>query len=418
MVLQKTQSKLKKSTDESSKGNSTKNPPSINSGQAMTMEKLLQSTGYNIPILKRGQDITGKIISASRSEILVDIGAKSEGIIYSREIAAAGDLLADISVGDPLEATVIYPENDAGQVVLSLRKLSGVKRWNDLLEKKESGEPVEVTVIEINRGGVICEYFGLRGFLPVSHLLHNLKGDLVGKRLPVQILEADKNTARLIFSQKPPEVKNLDEIVKLLDKVEIGEKYTGVVSAILPFGVFVEIGVKSTTSGQSTTSITGSDEKASDTSDTLDARDTLKTGEASKLEGLVHVSEISWEKVDDSLKGYAVGQKLEVIVIAKDLESGRLNLSIKQLGEDPFLKMSEKYSKDQKVSGKVSKVTPFGVFVELEQGVEGLIHISKIPPNITYDAGKKIECEIESIDTAAHRISLVPIATEKPILYR
>lgn len=366
----------------------------------MTMEQLLQANGYRIPVLKRGQDVIGKIITATKSEILVDIGAKSEGIIYSREIAAAGDLLANIGVGDPLEATVIYPENDAGQVVLSLRKLSGVKRWNDLMEKKESGDPVEVTVIEINKGGAICEYFGLRGFLPVSHLLHNLKGDLVGKRLSALVLEADKNTARLIFSQKQPEVKNLDETIKLLGKVELGEKYEGIISAILPFGLFVEIPV-------------GDLKGKGDNEPKVD-----ESAAPSKLEGLVHVSEVSWDKAEDSLANFGVGQKIEVIVTAKDIESGRLNLSLKQLTDDPFIQLSKQYTKDQKVHGKVSKVTPFGVFVNLDSGVEGLMHISKIPPNITFEAGQEIECEIESVDSSAHRISLVPLITEKPILYR
>lgn len=395
-----------KSSDTNSSGNSHKKL----TNKALTMEQLLQSTGYNIPVLKRGQDITGKVITATKSEILLDIGAKSEGIIYSREIAAAGDLLADISIGDPLEATVVYPENDAGQVVLSLRKLSGVKRWNDLLEKKESGEPVEVTVIEINKGGVICEYFGLRGFLPVSHLLQTSKGDLVGKKLTVLVLEADKNTARLIFSQKQPETKNLEQIAKLLEKVNIGQKYEGVVSAILPFGLFVEIQVKVPKVSQvSKVSKEGED----------------RATETSKLEGLVHVSEIAWEKAEEPMKQFTVGEQLEVVVIAKDPESGRLNLSIKQLTPDPFLEVSGLYSKDQRVSGNVSKVTPFGVFVTLDspskgsgQTIEGLMHISKIPPNLSYEPGQKVECEIESIDVAAHRISLVPITTEKPVLYR
>lgn len=390
----------------------------------MTMEQLLQSTGYNIPILKRGQDVKGKIISVTKSEILVDIGAKSEGIIYAKEIAAAGDLVSNLAVGDSLEATVVYPENDAGQVVLSLKKLSGVKRWNELMEKTETGESIEVTVIEVNKGGFICEFYGLRGFLPVSHLSSNLRGDLVGRRLNVQVIEADKATARLIFSQKPQEEsKNKGEILKLLEKAAIGETYQGLVSAILPFGIFVEIELKSTTSSKGTTSTTSINKKDSeketrDTRDTLDSRDTLKTADTSKLEGLVHVSEISWEKTDDPTKQFTVGQPVEVAVIAKDAESGRLNLSIKQLSDDPFLEVSKQYSKGQSVRGKVSKVTPFGVFVILEAGVEGLIHISKISPDLVFEVGQEVKCEIESIDTAAHRISLVPVATAKPVLYR
>lgn len=390
----------------------------------MTMEQLLQSTGYNIPILKRGQDVKGKIISVTKSEILVDIGAKSEGIIYAKEIAAAGDLVSNLAVGDLLEATVVYPENDAGQVVLSLKKLSGVKRWNELVEKTETGEPIDVTVLEVNKGGFICEFYGLRGFLPVSHLSSNLRGDLVGRRLNVQVIEADKATARLIFSQKPQEEsKNKGEILKLLEKVTIGETYNGIVSAILPFGIFVEIeigklsvvGDQLSDSGQSVGRLSDSKTEKQKT-DQLESEDRkLKTD---KLEGLVHVSEISWEKTDDPTKQFTVGQSVEVAVIAKDAESGRLNLSIKQLSDDPFLEVSKQYSKGQNVRGKVSKVTPFGVFVILEAGVEGLIHISKISPDLVFEVRQEISCEIENIDTAAHRISLVPVAKAKPVLYR
>jgi small subunit ribosomal protein S1 len=176
------------------------------------------------------------------------------------------------------------------------------------------------------------------------------------------------------------------------------------VTAILPFGVFVEINVEEP--------FVKTQDKPKETKE--------------KIEGLVHISEISWEKIDEPAKMFVVGQEVEVIVIAKDLETGRLNLSLKQLQQDPFIEASARYAKDQKVHGTVSKVTPFGVFVTLEDpanklgvgAIEGLVHISKIPPNVSYTPGTEVDCEIESVDTAAHRISLVPIAKEKPILYR
>ena len=350
------------------------------------MAALLAQTGFKIPSVRRGQEVSGKIISASRNEILVDIGAKSEGIIFGREIAAAGDLVTKLAPGDTIEATVVQPENDAGQIVLSLRKLSGVRRWAELEEKRDSGGDIEVVAMEVNRGGIICEYFGLRGFLPASQLLQTPSklGDLIGKRLTVVPIEVDQATNRLIFSQKTPDRKDLEKIGKLLAKIKIGDKFSGVVSAILPFGIFVEI--------------------------------TLSEGE--KIEGLVHISEISWDKADEPTKLFTVGQEAEVIVIAKDESSGRLNLSLKQLLEDPFVAAAAAYSKDQRVTGTVSKVTPFGVFVNLEEGVEGLIHISKIGPNQSYEIGQEVECEIESVDTSARRISLAPMVTEKPILYR
>lgn len=347
-----------------------------------TMAELLAATNYQIPALKRGQEVSGKIVLAGPQEILVDIGAKSEGIITGRELSGARDLVSKLSVGDPIEATVLYPENEAGQVVLSLSKLSGARRWTELEEKKKSGEEIEVRAMEANRGGLICDFAGLRGFLPASQLssMPSKIEDLVGTNMSVRVIEVDKVSNRLIFSQKAPDKKDLSELIKLLAKVKIGEKYKGVVSAILPFGIFVEI--------------------------------------RGKLEGLVHISEISWEKVEDPTSLFKIGDEVEVMVIAKDMTAGRLNLSIKQLLEDPFAKASEKYAKDQKVKGKVARVTPYGVFVTLDAGIEGLVHISKVGPNASYNPGDDIECEIESVDVGARKISLVPIVREKPILYR
>ncbi|MCR4324247.1 MAG: S1 RNA-binding domain-containing protein [Candidatus Curtissbacteria bacterium] len=378
------------------------------------MADLLASSTYISSALKRGQEVTGKVVLATPQEILVDIGAKSEGIIAGKELPLSKDEISKISIGDNIEAMVLYPENDAGQVVLTLRRLSGENRWKELESKMKDGDEVEVSVVEANRGGIICDFAGLRGFLPASQLLKapTKLEDLIGKSFSVRVLEVDRASNRLIFSQKHPGKKDLDELLKLLAQIKISDKYSGVVSAILPFGIFVEINLKGITGSKGSTSTTSSEEKARDTSDTLDSRGT------SKIEGLVHISEISWEKVDEVGRLFKVGDKVDVVVIAKDTTTGRLNLSLKQLQEDPFVKATEKYSKDQKVIGKVSRITPFGVFVTLEEGVEGLIHISKIPPNVSYKDGEKVECEIESVDIPSRKIALVPLVTEKPVLYR
>ncbi|OGD88492.1 hypothetical protein A3I53_04105 [Candidatus Curtissbacteria bacterium RIFCSPLOWO2_02_FULL_40_13b] len=433
-----------------------------------TMAELLASTGNKIPVLRRGQEVTGKVISVSRQEILIDIGAKSEGIVFGREFASVRDLAANLSAGDQIDAIVIYPENDAGQVVLSLRKLSGEKRWEELEVKKSGGESIDVIAQEVNRGGIICDWLGLRGFLPASQLAHSTgsgqalrlgsgqahstdstrslqsghstlrdeplgsdsrssgqalrlgsgqaqpqanMNDLIGKTLKVKVIEVDKNTNRLIFSQKQPDETSLKNLQKLLLRVDIGDKYTGTVSAVLPFGLFVEIDVQEE-STKSTKGTKGDSEEASRTSRTSD------TSRTSKLEGLVHISEISWEKVEDVAKLFKVGDKVEVAVIAKEESTARLNLSVKQLTQDPFAEASKKYSKDQIVTGTVERVTPYGVFVTLGDGLEGMVHISKIPPNETLEVGKSLECMIESIDTAVRKISLVPVSREKPILYR
>lgn len=370
------------------------------------MEALLASNDYKLPSLKRGQEVEGKVISTTHTEILVDVGGKSEGIITGRELSASRDIASKLAVGDLVNVNIVYQENDAGQVVLSLRKLSGEKRWEDLAEKQKDGSEVEVLAQEANRGGIICEWFGLRGFLPASQLSKapSKLEDLIGKYLSVRVIEVDKATNRLIFSQKMPGKKDLGDLIKLLAKVKIGEKFEGIVSAVLPFGIFVEINLKGDKSTKST--------KGSDTPDTPDTHGTQK------LEGLVHISEISWEKVDDPGRIFKVGDSVSVVVIAKDTTTGRLNLSIKQLLQDPFIEASKNYSKEQKVKGTISKVTPYGVFVNLEEGIEGLIHISKMPPNVVYSSGQEIDCEIEAVDTVSRKISLVPIVREKPILYR
>ena len=357
------------------------------------------------------------------------------------------DIISGLSVGDTIDVMVIYPENDAGQVVLSMRKASQDARWQDLEDKKKSGEEIEVVALEVNRGGVICDYFGLRGFLPASQLtkIPSQLSDLIGKKLTARVIELDKKTNRLIFSQKQPDIKDLKIIQKLLEKVNIGQKLSGVVSAILPFGIFVEVELKGTTSSQGTTGTKGnvilspsivtlSEAKSlrvnsakdldsspaaqNDKKKALDTRDTLNSRDTHKLEGLVHISEISWEKIEDPSKLFKVGDKVEVMVIAKEETTGRLNLSIKQLAHDPFLEASAVFSKDEEVSGSVTRVTPYGVFVTLKDGVEGLMHISKISPNENYQIGQKVTCTIESIDAGARRISLSPVAREKPVLFR
>jgi len=366
------------------------------------MEELLASTGYNIPSLRRGQEVSGKIVSITPSEILVDIGAKSEGIVAGRELTAVRDLALKLSAGDKIDVTILYPENDAGQVVLSMRKVSQDTRWKELENRKETGEDIEVVAIEVNRGGGICEWQGIRGFLPASQLAASSQAtDLIGKNLTARIIEVDRGTNRLILSQRQPKKADLEAILKQLTKVKIGQKLSGVVTAVLPFGVFVEINLE-VSNGTKGSKVSKGEEISG----------------TSKLEGLVHISEISWEKVDDPKKIFKVGDKLEVMIIAKDETTGRLNLSIKQLAKDPFTEASAKYSKDEMITGTVARVSPYGIFVTLEEGVEGLMHISKIPPDQTFDVGQKVTCTIESVETESRRISLAPVVKEKPVLYR
>ncbi len=351
-----------------------------------TMEELLQSTGYKIPSLRRGQEVQGRVVSLTHSEMLLDIGAKSEGIIFGKELNTVHDIVSKLQVGDTINAVVVYPENDAGQVVLSLRKLSSDKRWGELEEKRDSEESFDVTAVEANKGGLICEWNGIRGFIPASQLsaVPSRIDDLIGKTLSVRIIELDRNTNRLIFSQKSTDSADLKRIQGVLSKISIGDKHSGVIAAVLPFGVFVEIKIK----------------------------------DGGTVEGLVHISEISWEKVEDPTKLYKVGQEVDVMVVSLDLALGRLNLSIKQLAHDPFAEIAEKYTRDQTVKGSVNRISPSGAFISLDEGLEGHVPVAKIPQSENWDVGQAVECIVESVDSKARKINLVPVAKEKPVLYR
>ncbi len=354
-------------------------------GLKVSFADLFAASASRVPTLRRNQEVTGTVVAVSPQEILIDVGAKSEGIVTGRELSAVSDLVSKISIGDRVDATVVFPENDAGQVVLSLRKLSGEKRWEELEEKCDSEDEIDVVAVEVNRGGVICDYLGIRGFLPASQLSSTPAKltELIGKSMSVRVIEVDRSSNRLILSQKGEDSRDLDRILLLLAKVNIGDILSGVVNAVLPFGVFVELTINN-----------------------------------QKMDGLVHVSELSWEKIEDPTKHFKVGDCVEVMVVGKDEEEGKISLSIKQLLKDPFEEVAAKYSKEENVKGTVLRVTPYGVVVSLEGGYEGLIHISKIPPEVTLEIGQVVDCNVNSIDVRSRKISLVPVAKAKPILYR
>ena len=350
------------------------------SKEPRTMEELLVQEELKLSPLTRGQAVEGIIVSVGPREILIDIAAKSEGIVTGREFDSIRDLAGGLSVGDKVTAQVVYPENDQGQIVLSLRQAGGEKRWKVLEEAKEDGSSVKVLGMEVNRGGLIVDCGGLRGFLPSSQLDSKMMGkinQMVGQNIEVWVLEVDQVSNRLIFSQRRRTTK--DDIAKISSKVKIGEKYEGTVSAVLPFGIFVDL---------------------------------------SGLEGMVHISEIAWEKVADPSHYFKVGDKVSAIALGVDEASGRVNFSVKQLLDDPWKKIGEKYSRDQQISGKITRLTPYGAFVNLEKGVDGLIHISKIPPDFSLNVGDGVDCTIESLDLEGRKISLSLVLKEKPIMYR
>lgn len=362
--------------------------------EPQTMEELLKQTGYELKGLKKGQLVKGVITDVTKKMLLIDIGAKTEGVVVDKEYEVAKEMLGELHVGDEVEAYVGSPENERGQILLSLRQTVMNKRWEVFETLLKTGDVLEVKGLEVNKGGIIVKVQGVRGFVPSSQFGREYLGkldDLQNKAFKVKVIEVDREKNRLIFSEKAVSEKQaLAHQSEALKQVKVGDTLKGVVSGIMPFGVFV--------------------------------RANLPAGKAGAkqlfLEGLVHISEISWEKVDNPGAHFKAGDKIEVKVIGVDEKSSRLNLSVKQLQADPWSKIAVEYPEGTKVKGTITRLAAFGAFVNLAAGVDGLIHISKIPSDKEFKAGQKIECFVESVDMEHRRMSLSLALTSKPVGYK
>lgn len=374
---------------EAKKTTKAEKPTKKNFPEPQTMEELLAQDGYQFHGVKRGDFIEGTVRSVSGREILIDVGAKTEGIVQDRELPYIKDFISQLKPGSKISCYVVSPENDEGQVVLSLRKASSEQKWKAIYEAQKENSVIEVKGLEVNKGGLIVEFRDLHGFVPASQidLSHGTDlTDLINKTLQVRVVEIDRKNNRLIFSEKAifseAQKENLEKILK---KVKIGEKCKGKVSGVVPFGIFVSL---------------------------------IAPEEVKGMEGLVHISEIAWEKVTSPADYYKVGDTVEVMILGIEEKTGKLNLSIKKLLPDPWTSIAKMYQKDQTVKGKVTRVTPYGVFIEIEKGIEGLLHVSKIPTGREFQNGEAIECMVELVDPEKHRISLSLLPTEKPMGYR
>lgn len=344
-----------------------------------TMDELVQTDGVNLVPFKTGQVIEAEVISATRNKVLVDLAGLTVGMIPGREFS--GDA-AHLKAGDTVLAYVITLENEDGMAVLSMRRADRERIWRTVKEKQESGEVVQVKVVDVNKGGLLVDFSGLEGFIPASQLsaAHYPKvaddqrdqittqlRELVNKMLSVKILSYDQQSNKLIFSEK---AAGDSEIAEKAKSLPIGDRLTGEITGVVDFGIFVRIG---------------------------------------DIEGLVHISEISWEKIDNLKDRYKPGQKVEVVVIG--VEGSRVSLSMKRLQDDPWQKKVEELKVGATAEGEVTRVTPFGAFVRLLDGVDGLVHISELGDKLTdphevVSVGQKYSFEILSIEPMAHRISL------------
>lgn len=375
--------KSSKSTKEKSTNNKLPKNPS--------MGDLLEHYGQDVKVkgFEVGEVVKGQIVDIAPGRVAVDIGGKSEGVVAEKAYNEAQDYIQTLKVGQKVEAKVIVPEMPDGRTILSFRHTARNAAWEELEEAEKKDEELEVLVTDSNRAGLLVEYGNLTGFVPKSHLGPDIPEDfssLVGKQIKVKVLSLDREENRIVFSEKA--VSQAEEIAlqdKALDKIKEGEMYEGVVTTIYDFGAFVRIHVK------------------------VDKEDV-------PLEGLVHISELSWAKVNSAKEEIEEGDEVKVRVIGK--REGKLALSMKQTKDDPWENIEKNYEKDQKVKGSVVRTTDFGVFVELEPGVEGLIHMTKIPPGKSYDEGDDVNVYIEEIDKDSRKIGLGIVLTAKPVGYK
>jgi len=355
--------------------------------EPQTMEDLFSKFSPKMVDLKRGDRIRAKIIRISKNEILSDIGAKSYGIIIGREFELIKDLLDNFKVGDIVEAEVIIPEMEGGETLISLRKNAVGRLWENLANFKNEGKEIAVLGVKAVSGGLLVDCFGLRGFIPQTQLDPDFiesPENLVEKEIAVKILEINQKQNRLVLSQK--EVTQKEELYKrrkAITHYKAGLKVEAKIIGVDKYGLYAEV---------------------------------EKNG--IKASGFVHISEISWERVDDLSTLFKEGEIIKAEIVSLDEQEGRLNLSIKQLLADPWLKIGEKYKEEKTVAGTVVKTSSLGVFVELEKGVEGLLHISKIPVGKEFKVGDKIPVTIEKMDISSRKISLSYVSSTKPIGYR
>jgi ribosomal protein S1 len=360
-------------------------------GAILTMEDLLKQEGVAVVGLKKGQEVKGKITAIKNKAIYIDIGGKTDAMVSGKEFEFVKDYVADLKVNDEIEVQVRSPENDKGQILVSIRGAASGYGWNYFKEKERSGGDLTVFAKELNRGGaVVVAPFGFFGFIPGSQIGGKYDGDpdkMIGKKVKVKVLEVDQAKNRLVFSERlVSEPGKVGEETNAMENLQIDEVFEADVVRVEPFGIFVKI--------------------------ILEKADLKLT-----LEGLVHISEISWEKVDDVGSLYKSKDKIKVKLINKS--EGRLQFSIKRLSDDPWSKIEAKYPKDKEVEGTVVRLASFGALVRLEAGVEGLIHISKLAGSAGVKEKDVVQVYIESIDVAKRKISLGMVMSDKKnVIYK
>lgn len=365
----------------------------------VTMADLLAKHTNRVQQFTKGQRTKGIVLSITPEAVIFDVGGKSEGIVKEKGYTDSKEFIEKLKVGDSVMVTVLVPETRDGLTILALRDAMRDISWNELIRAKESGEAVPVLGKGVGTAGFVVDVMGIEGFIPMSQLGREVAGaaqELVGKYFKARVMEVDKMNKKVVLSEK--EVSEAGDILlsrTALKNIKEGEIYDGVVTTVASFGAFVKIEVPV--------------KKAS-------GPEGPRPGGIAQVEGLVHVSELAYSKVNLPSDVVNVGDKVRVRVLAA--HEGKLALSIKHALKDPWSEVEANYKAESKVTGKVVRISDFGVFVELEPGIEGLIHITKIPPTHKLAMGDEVKCIIEDINLKDKRISLGLVLTVVPVGYK
>lgn len=344
---------------------------------SLTMDELLAQN--DVAALNTGDVVEGTVTSIQKHQVWIDLGAKGVGVVLRREIGHGQQL----EEGQTITVSVIDPELDEGHALLSMRRAAKDRGWEELERVFQASEIIEIQPYDANRGGLLVELEGIRGFLPVSQLaaghyprvsgadkdeiLQKLNA-LANQTLRVRILDVSRKDNKLIFSEKEA-VK--DDMAQRFAELKVGDEVEGVVTGVIDFGAFVNV---------------------------------------DGIEGLIHISEISWERVDNPRNYVKVGETVKAKIIAIDKD--RLSLSLKQMTEDPWLSEVKKFKVGESVEGKITRITPFGAFVQLSPSVEALVHVSEmsddegVDPEKLFQLNEKKQFKVLDIDTENRKIAL------------
>lgn len=349
----------------------------MSKSSTVTMDALLEE--HPVKQLRSGDVVEGKVLSIKKNEVWIDLGPYGVGVVLRRELGHGQKL----EEGQEVTTSVVEPELEEGFALLSMRRAAKDKGWDELQRIFDAGEIIDISPYDANRGGLLVELEGIRGFLPVSQLsagnyprvsgadkdeiLQKLNS-LVNKTLRVRILDLSRKDNKLIFSEKEA-LK--EEMQNVFAKLKVGDTVEGVITGVIDFGAFVNV---------------------------------------DGIEGLIHISEISWERVENPKDYVKTGDKVKAKIIAIDKD--RLSLSLKQMQEDPWLSEVSKFKKGDIVEGKVTRITPFGAFVQLSPAVEALVHVSEMSdddsadPEKIFHLNEKKQFKVIDIDTEARKIAL------------